>query len=213
MNYNEYRNIIRATPETEGLEYQLAVLWLNPSRLPIGVVSLNGCKDKIIRVPLEAKNKYGKNVPVIAIGQEAFRGNTEVTDIILSSNISKIGGGAFAGCTSLERITLPKGIKNIWTNTFEGCTSLREIYYEGTLEEWYKIDFHSERHEIEFGELIPGTPVQEIVSERLIRLPGNEALKLADIHFRCPLPNAKNAKQFFIKAGKKKITNMFEQDI
>ena len=213
MNYNEYRNIIRETPETEGLEYQLAVLWLNPSRLPIGMVSLNGCTDKIIRVPLEAKNRYGKKVPVIAIGQEAFRGNTEVTDIILSSNISRIGNGAFAGCTSLERITLPRGITNIWQNTFEGCTSLREIYYEGTLEEWNRIDFHCERHEIEFGELIPGTPVQEIVSERLIRLPGNEALKLADIHLRCPLPNAKNAKQFFVRARKKDITQLFEQKL
>ena len=213
MNYNEYRNIIRATFETEGLEYQLAVLWLNPSRLPIGVVSLNGCTDKIIRVPLEAKNKYGKKVPVIAVGQEAFRGNTRVTDIILSSNISRIGSGAFAGCTALERITLPRGITNIWKDTFEGCTSLREIYYEGTLDEWNRIDFHCERHEIEFGRLIPGTPVQEIVSERLIRLSGNEALKLANIHLRCALPNAKNVKQFVVRAGKKDITQVFEQKL
>lgn len=164
MNYTEYRKLICEMPETEGLEYQFAVLWLHPNMLPIGVVSLNGCTDKIIRVPLEAVNRYGNKVPVIAVGQEAFRGNTEVTDIILSSNITKIGNGAFAGCTSLERITLPRSIRDIWQNTFDGCISLRDIYYEGTLEEWNRIDLHGEQ---------------------------NEALKLANIHLRCKLPGAK----------------------
>ena len=211
MNYPEYKKIISATPETEGLEYQLAVLWLNPSRLPIGVVSLGSCTDKVIKVPLEAVNRYGRKVPVIAIGQQTFSGSTEVTDIILSSNITMIGDGAFAGCSSLERITLPKGIKRIGENTFAGCTKLRDIYYEGTLEDWQRIDFHDERREIKFGRLIAGTPVQEIVSESLVRLHGNTALKAANIHLRCELPNAKNTKQFFAKAGKKDITKAFEQ--
>ena len=216
MNYSEYNNIICTAPETRGLGYEIAFVGLNPGRLPIGVVSLNGCTDKVIRVPIEEVNPHsgGKNtVPVIAIGQEAFKDNTEVTDIILSSHITKIGDGAFSGCTSLERITLPKGVRRIGENTFAGCTKLRDIYYEGTLEEWNSIDIFGEKYEYDLGPLIPGTPVQNIIAERLVRRPGNEALKLANIHLRCELPSAQNTKQFFIRTREKDVTQLFEQEL
>ena len=216
MNYNEYKNIIRTTPETRGLEYEIVFMWLNRGRLPIGVISLNGCTDKIIRVPAEEINPHsdGKNiVPVIVVAQETFAGNTSVTDIILPSGIRKIGRAAFSGCTALERITIPKAVKGIGADTFKDCAKLRDIFYEGTPEEWNRIEVIGDKREVEFGGLVPGSPVQEIVSERLIRSPGNAALKLANIHFRCELPNAKNAKQFFIQTGKREITPLFEQKL
>ena len=216
MNYTEYKNIIRVVPETRGLGYDLVFMWLNRWRLPIGVVSLNGCKDKIIRVPAEEINPYsdGKNiVPVVGVAQETFAGNTDVTDIILPSEIQKIGRAAFSGCTSLERITIPKAIKGIGADTFKDCVSLRDIYYEGTQEEWNRIRIIGDRREAEFGELVPGSPVQEIVSERLISAPGNAAMRLANIHFRCELPSAKNAKRFTVRAGKTDMTKLFERDI
>ena len=55
------------------------------------------------------------------------------------------------------------------------------------MEEWSKLENATDHIEKEFGDLIAGTPVQEIISERLIRIPGNEALNLANIHFRCTL--------------------------
>ena len=210
MKYNEYRKIICATPATPGLEYEIAVMWLNPGRLPIGVVSLNGCTDTIIRVPAEEINPHGdgKNtVPVIAVAREAFAGNTDVTDIMLGPDITRIGSRAFAGCTALERITIPKGVTRFYKGTFENCVSLKDIYYEGTREEWEKIEKNTEKREIEFGRIISGTPVHEITAERLIRIPGNEALVLANIHFRCAFP--KKSPEFFIRAGKKDITGMF----
>ncbi len=216
MNYNEYKNIIRATPETRGLGYEIVFMWLNPGRLPIGVISLNGCTDKIIRVPVEEVNPHsdGKNiVPVIGVAQETFAGNTSVTDIILPSGIQKIGRAAFSGCTALERITIPKAVKVIGADTFKDCISLRDIYYEGTPEEWNRIEVIGDKREVEFGGLVPGSPVQEIVSERLIRSPGNAALKLANIHFRCELPNAKNAKHFFVRMGHKDMTKLFERKL
>ena len=212
MNYNEYRKIICATPATPGLEYEIAVMWLNPGRLPIGVVSLNGCTDKVIRVPNEEINPRGSGrniVPVIAVAREAFAGNADVTDIMLGTNITKICPRAFAGCTALERITIPKGVTHFGKSTFENCVSLKDIYYEGTQEEWEKIKKNTEKREIEFGRIIPGTPVQEITAERLIRIPGNEALVLANIHFRCDFP--KKSPEFFIRAGKKDITQVFER--
>ena len=90
MNYSEYKNIICTAPETRGLGYEIAFVWLNPGRLPIGVVSLNGRTDKVIRVPIEELNPHSggiNTVLVIAIGLQAFKDSTEVTDVIFSSNI------------------------------------------------------------------------------------------------------------------------------
>ena len=185
MNFKEYKKIIESAPETSGFEYKLAVIMLHPERLPLAVASLNNCTDKIIKVPETVENRYGKSVPVTAIATNAFKGNTTVTDIILGSNIERIGAGTFAGCTSLERITIPKKVSMIPLGTFEGCTSLSDIYYEGTPEEWDKIEKYTEKREVEYGNLIPGSPVMKIVEERLIRLHGNEALSLANIHFNC----------------------------
>ncbi len=83
MNYYDYINIIKGTPETQGLEYDKAVMWLHSEKLPLGVVSLNGCTDKIIKIPKTAVNSYGQEVDVIGIGCDAFQGNTNVTDVIL----------------------------------------------------------------------------------------------------------------------------------
>ena len=185
MDYNEYRKIIENTSDTEALEYGLAVVMLHPDRLPLRVVSANSVTDKIIKVPCRTVNHYGKIVPVIKVGHNAFKGNTTITDIILGSDICSIEGGAFAGCTSLERTTIPKGVKCIPEDTFAGCTALTDVYYEGTLDEWKAIDIVSEKRELAFGSLVAGSPVLEVTEERLARIPGNEVLYRTTIHCRC----------------------------
>ena len=109
-----------------------------------------------------------------------------MTDIILPSGIDHLpDGGAFAGCRNLKRITIPRRISYIGPGTFEGCDSLEDVYYEGTPEEWKKVSIVCKKHEIEFGPLIPGSPVETVTAERYVHIPGNEALFRANIHFRC----------------------------
>ena len=72
--------------------------------------------------------------------------------------------------------------------TFAGCKQLEDVYFEGTMEEWNRIHIIHHKHEVEFGQLIPGTPVQEVKAERMIFIPGNEAIFSANIHFLCRLP-------------------------
>ena len=38
---------------------------------------------------------------------------------------------------------------------------------------------------LKLGQLIPGTPVQEVKAERMIFIPENEAIFSANIHFLC----------------------------
>ena len=113
MNYTGFKKMTGAIPESQGFEYSLVFLWLNPSMLPLGVVSIKGCTDRIIRIPRMTVNTYGNSVPVIAVGNYAFGNNKNVTDIILSPQTIRIAGNAFSGCTALERIYIPNCIEMI----------------------------------------------------------------------------------------------------
>lgn len=70
---------------------------------------------------------------------------------------------------------------------FDGCDALEDVYYEGSKEEWNRIKIVHQKQEIELGSLFPGTSVQKIEAQRLIHIPGNDALLAANIYFHCKL--------------------------
>ncbi len=211
MTFQEYRKMLEGVPYTAGLEYRPAYMWLHRELLPLGLWALQGCRDNIIRIPPMVENTYGRRVPVITVFRNAFRGNETVTDILLPSGVDRLpDGGAFAGCKNLKRITIPRGIDYIGPGTFDGCSSLEDVYYEGTPEEWNRIHIVSRKHEIEFGALVPGSPVESVTAERLVHIPGNDALLTANIHFRCD-PGTGVSARFNIYMGGKDITGLFEQ--
>ena len=186
MNYAEYQEKMKDVPVTEGLNYRPAWAWLHPERIPQAVHSLpNRCFEMVIRIPSSVENKWGRRVPVVTVFRTAFRNNIYVTDILLPSGIAYLPDGAFAGCRNLRAITIPRKIRRIGPGTFDRCTALEDVYYEGTPEEWDRIDIVHEKHEIEFGRLVPGSPVEEVTAERRIHIPGNDALFTANIHFYC----------------------------
>ena len=192
MNYKEYCESIKDIEISDSLEFCQAIMWLNPERLPLGLVSIADKSLSIIKVPEKTKNRYDRIVPIITIAKGAFAGNKNITDIILPSSIQRLPQGAFAGCSSLKNITIPKSIRHIKEKTFDGCSSLENIYYEGTWEEWKKIEIVHAKHEIEFGDLIPG----------------NEALLTANIYFHCNL-TGNDSGTFHGKMGGKDITGSF----
>ena len=209
MNYAEYRELISRTDISNELKYRQAIIWLHPESLPLELVSIGDDDPSVIIIPDKAKNRFDRVVPVVCIAEGAFAGKVNVTDIILPASIERIPQGAFSGCANLKNITIPKRIKSIKERTFEGCISLENVYYEGTPEEWDAIVIVHEKHEIEFGDCIPGTPIRSIKAERRINIPGNEALFSADIHFRCDLKGTGTSSSFHIKTGGKDITDLF----
>jgi len=185
MNWKEYRGIIRNTPCTDGLEYAPIVAALNSRRIPVGVISLGRVNTEIIRIPETTVNRFGDTVPVAAVGRNAFRSSNTITDIIIPSSVCAVYQGAFACCRSLERITIPKAVKRIERESFASCVSLTDIFYEGSKEEWEAIEIVNHLREVEYGELLSGSPVCEITAERYIHIPGNEPVFSANIHFLC----------------------------
>ncbi len=208
MKIQDYLKTIEDVPVSDKLKYALAVLWLHPGHLPLGLVSIGDETMTVIKVPERTVNQFGNEgiiVPVIAVGANAFRGRQNITDVVLPSSIETIGSHCFDGCTNLRSITIPKSVTAIKEGTFAGCTQLENIYYEGSPEEWAQIRIVHQKHEVEFGPSIPGTPVQQIVSERLVHIPGNEALFSANVYFHCQLSEICTP-AFQIRAGGKDLT-------
>lgn len=54
-----------------------------------------------------------KEMPVVAIAEGAFKGNTELTAVTVKSGVQDIGASAFENCTSLATISLPSTIIHI----------------------------------------------------------------------------------------------------
>ena len=86
-----------------GLEYSL-----NSDGKGYTVVGIGDCIDKDLIIP----STY-KGLPVNAIGENAFNGNTDITYVLIDRAVTSIGQGAF----------------NL-------CSSLINVYYNGTKEEW-----------------------------------------------------------------------------
>lgn len=65
-----------------------------------------------------------KSLPVTEIEDYAFKGNADITSVIIPDSVVNVGALAFNGCTSLEKVSLGDGVKEICKYAFAKCTSL-----------------------------------------------------------------------------------------
>ncbi len=61
------------------------------------------------------------------IGENAFRGCTDLTSIEIPNSITEIGGAAFYDCTGLTSIKIPDSVTKFGAEAFRNCTSLTSI--------------------------------------------------------------------------------------
>ena len=74
------------------------------------------------------------------IGSEAFAGCTSLTKIEIPEGITRLESATFADCTSLKEITIPKSVTSMGVGLFDECNKLDTINYNGTQEQWNKIE-------------------------------------------------------------------------
>ena len=185
MTFEEFKNsIMDTTPISDGLKFNLAVFWLHPSILPVGVVGMDN-RDSVVRIPQWHKNEYGNIVSVIAIANEVLGNNPNMTDLILPPSINRFTSNTFKNCHKLKRLTFPKAVKCVPEKAFADCTELEDVYYEGSKEEWDKIDIVYKKDEY----IVDKSKLGLYCNVTTIRrpLPGNEPLFKARIHFDCDL--------------------------
>ena len=113
MTYRAWCETVKSERIPDGLLFCQAILWLHQAELPLGVTAIGAAGQKIIKIPEKAKNRFGRTVSVIAVGRETFAGRKDVTDVVLPPGLRRLPDGAFAG-----------------------CEALKNLYYEGSPEEW-----------------------------------------------------------------------------
>jgi hypothetical protein len=70
---------------------------------------------------------------IIAVGDNAFKDNTDATFISLPELVRSIGNSAFAGCTSLQNFPAKSNayvayqLTSIGSNAFNGCTAMTSV--------------------------------------------------------------------------------------
>ena len=72
-------------------------------------------------------NYKSRDLSIIAIGDLAFSGCTELNSITIPNSVKSIGGSAFEDCSSLISITIPDSVTSINSSMFEDCSSLTSI--------------------------------------------------------------------------------------
>lgn len=76
---------------------------------------------------------------ITTINDYSFAFNDNLKEVILPSNLTILGVSCFLGSPELKEITIPKSLKKIKSRAFENCPKLNKIYYEGTFEDFLKI--------------------------------------------------------------------------
>ena len=71
----------------------------------------------------------------------------EVPEQIDGKAVSGIGESAFAGCMDVTDITIPASVTGIKSNAFLGCSSLAYVYYADTERRWNEIEIESAGNE------------------------------------------------------------------
>lgn len=85
-----------------------------------------------VSIPAEVMHE-GRAYTVIAIGESAFSGCTDLQMVIMPATIERIESYAFNGCSGLsERITIGRNVKYVGNSAFYGCYNLPEVCLQAT---------------------------------------------------------------------------------
>lgn len=63
---------------------------------------------------------------VVAVADNAFKGCTDLKEVIIPNTVTSIGNDAFSGCSSLSKLSLDS-IRSIGVNAFRNCKSLKSV--------------------------------------------------------------------------------------
>ena len=109
---------------------------LSSVTLPEGLTDIRGCAFFGVGITELTLPQTAVN-----LGEQAFYYCRALTEVTLPENITQIAQEAFACCTALPEITLPHSVTQIGFHAFYYCDSLRNVYYDGTREEWDAVSF------------------------------------------------------------------------
>lgn len=76
---------------------------------------------------------------VKSIGTKAFENCAAVTEFTLPDSVESVSDFAFVGCVTLENLIVGSSVKSIGYEILDNCTALKNVYYNGTSEQWEEV--------------------------------------------------------------------------
>ena len=73
------------------------------------------------------------------VAHNLYLNGSLVSKLYLPDGMSTVKSYAFSNATCLTSVVIPKSVTVISQNAFAGCSSIKDVYYEGTAEEWESV--------------------------------------------------------------------------
>lgn len=87
---------------------------------------VTGCNAGMTTLNVPSTVTYNNNTySVVKIYENAFLGNSTLTEVILPNSVTTISGSAFQNCTGLTNVVLPEGLTTLSSSAFQGCSNLQ----------------------------------------------------------------------------------------
>jgi hypothetical protein len=90
-------------------------------------VTITGCNNTasgLLTIPATIEGK-----PVVKIGESAFFGCHELTEVVVGNSVTLIDGFAFFGCRGLKTVTVGDNVSTIGTRAFNSCSALINVTF------------------------------------------------------------------------------------
>jgi hypothetical protein len=80
--------------------------------------------------------KDSREFPVVSIGDDCFRGCTNLTGITIPAGVTNAGDSAFEGCSRLTNITFLGGVPSVGSGAFDGVHTNAVVYFTKDTPGW-----------------------------------------------------------------------------
>ncbi|HRU98843.1 MAG TPA: leucine-rich repeat protein [Ruminococcus sp.] len=114
----------------------------NPYFKAVDGVLFTGDMKELLIYPIEKKDKvYFIPDGVELIGEDSFNSNKYINTLVFPHRFKLIVQYTLAVCENLETLYLPATLERVLLKAFYAAGPLRNVYYEGTEQDWNNIDF------------------------------------------------------------------------
>lgn len=115
---------------TDGVVYKI----ISEEDKTVGVSEIQSSVSGVVNIPAYTYIS-GERYKVVEISSYAFYSNSRITSVTLSDTVKKIGKYAFGHCVLLAHVTCRSAIELIDDEAFYGCTALTKIHLGYSLRE------------------------------------------------------------------------------
>ena len=102
-----------------------------------------------------------EDVPVTKINASAFKGKTNLTEVVIPNTVTTIANAAFMDCKNLKIVVIPDSVTYIGDSAFQGCEALEYVIIGNGVKEIGSLAFKDCKN-LKFVDL--GTTVETISS-------------------------------------------------